>query len=263
MNMIIVLMVILFVMLLIVGGNRGAISVVALCGNIAVLTAVVFLLAQGKSPFVVVLIASVLISYITLQKQNGSNKKTKAAFASVAIVMLLLTGVIYLFVRASGMGGLNEIRGTQEDVMYFYSVDLHINFMHIVIIVTVLSVLGAVMDTALSVTSAVYEVSTHRTDMTTYELFQSGMQVGRDIIGTTVNTLVFAYFGESILLFAYLSIGKYTISSILNSKFLLQEISVMLFGAIACLLTVPISAYLIGRLIRRKPGNVLKKKEAR
>lgn len=257
MNMILIFAVILFVLLIIFGGNRGAISVVALCGNILVLAVVTLLLAGGAPVLPVILVASVIISFITLQKQNGTNYKTNAAFLSVAVIMVLFTGIIYLFVWGAGLGGLNEIRATQDDVMYYYTVDIHINMLQVTIGITLLSVLGAVIDTALSVTSAVYEVSVHKPDLSMRELFYSGMQVGREIIGTTVNTLVFAYFGESILLFAYLQIGKYTIANILNSKFLLQEISVMLFGALACLITVPVSAICIGYFIRKKPDRLL------
>ena len=55
----------------------------------------------------------------------------------------------------------------------------------------------------LSVTSSVYEVWTHKNSLTAKELTSSGYQVGKEIIGTTVNTLLFAYLGGSILLFAY------------------------------------------------------------
>ena len=51
----------------------------------------------------------------------------------------------------------------------------------------------------------------------------------------------FAYFGGSILLFSYVRIQQYNLEIILNSRFLFQDVAIMLSGAIACLITVPVS----------------------
>ena len=108
------------------------------------------------------------------------------------------------------------------------------------------------MDTALSVTSAVYEVAVHRKDLDRSAYFQSGIEVGKEIIGTTVNTLVFAYLGESLMLFAYLEKNGYSPEMMLNSKVLFQNIAVMLLGIIACLLSVPVAAYLVAWKVGQK-----------
>lgn len=246
---------ILFVLILAVGGDRGAVSVMALAGNIIILSLAVILLAGGHSPILITLLAGGVISYITLIKQNGKNVKTGAAFLATAIVMLLLMFVIYGMVWASKSGGLNEIQSIQEDVMYFYSVDIRINMLHIAVCICLLSTLGAVLDTTLSITSSVYEVAAHKQDLNRQELYHSGLQIGKEIIGTTINTLLFAYLGESILLFAYLKIGKFTFETILNSNFLFQNAAVMLFGGIACLLAVPAASICIAHFIR--PENIV------
>ena len=90
-------------------------------------------------------------------------------------------------------------------------------------------------------TSSVYEVWTHKNSLVEKELTSTGYQVGKEIIGTTVNTLLFAYLGGSILLFSYVQTQKYSLEIILNSRFLFQDVAIMLFGAIACLVAVPVS----------------------
>lgn len=250
--MIAILAMILFVLMLIVGGERGATSIMALAGNIVVLAFTIILLAGGYSPFLVLLLATVVISCISLFGQNGKNVKTKAAFLAVMLVMFFVTICIYFVVWKYRGGGLNEIQSIQEDVMYYYNVNIQISMMKIAVSVTILSALGAAIDTALSVTSAVHEVAFHKKKLTEKELFHSGMQVGKEIIGTTVNTLLFAYLGESLLLFAYLKREKFPLELIINSKFLFQELSVMLFGAITCLFIVPVSAYFASRYLIKK-----------
>lgn len=246
-----ILALILFVLLLVVGGERGAISIMALVGNIAVLWAAIILMAKGYSPLLITILAGAAISYITLVKQNGSNIKTGAAFLAASAVMLVLLFVIYLLIWKSKSGGLNEIQAIQDDMLY-YNVDIHVNMLQVAVCICLLSTLGAVLDTALAVTSSVYEVGGHRPDLSGRELFHSGIQIGKEIIGTTLNTLLFAYLGESILLFAYLKIGKYTFETIINSKFLFQNASIMLFGGIACTVTVPVAAACIAFFIKEK-----------
>ncbi len=129
--------------------------------------------------------------------------------------------------------------------------DIDINMQKIASGIVILSALGAVMDTALSVTSAVYEVSVHKKELSRKEYFQSGIQVGRDIIGTTVNTLLFAYFGESMMMFTYLAKGKYNLEMVLNSKFLFQGLAMMSVGIIACLLAVPLSSWTVSWMLTR------------
>lgn len=243
---------ILFVLLLIVGGERGAIAVMALVGNIAVLALLVFLMSGGHSPLLLTFLACIAISYITLFKQNGNNLKTKAAFNATLIVMGALVIVIFITVWASKAGGLNEIQAIQEDVMFYYSVDIDTNMMHVAVCMVLLSTMGAVTDTALAVSSSVYEVYSHNPGLSVRELFHSGMQIGREIIGTTINTLLFAYLGESMLLFAYLKTGKFTLETIINSKFLFEGTAVMLFGGIACLGAVPVTAVCISRMLEKK-----------
>ena len=84
-----ILALVLFVLLLAVGGERGASSILTLAGNIFVLTVTIFLLAGGFPPILLTFLAGTVISYLTLIKQNGKNKKTGAAFLATAAVMLL------------------------------------------------------------------------------------------------------------------------------------------------------------------------------
>ena len=228
--MIIFLALVLIVLMILIGGERGAVSLMTLAGNIVILFISILLMSIGFPALLLILAAGAGVCYNSLFYQNGNNPKTRAAFLATLLVMLLLFIPIYL-------------------IMYYYSTDIHINMLHVAVFVTVFSTLGAVIDTALSVTSSVYEVWTHKNSLTAKELTSSGYQVGKEIIGTTVNTLLFAYLGGSILLFAYVQTQQYNLEIILNSKFLFQDVAIMLSGAIACLFTVPVSIRCVIRQI--------------
>lgn len=239
---------ILLFSVIIVGGERGAISLIALCGNLLLLSLSIFLMAIGVPSLLVTIGASGAVSCITLFYQNGSNIKTWSAFVAVVVTMSVLFVFIYGVVWRTEIGGLNEIQAVGEDVLYYYNVNLGISMKNVMASIIILSTLGAVLDMSLTVTVSVYEVKNHKPDITITEMIKSGMHIGSEVIGTTVNTLLFAYLGESLLLFSYLKMQKYSMELLLNSKILFQNCASMFFGAIACVLVMPISAILLAKM---------------
>lgn len=244
-KMLIILGLILMIVVVLVGGDRGAMSLIALAGNILCLSLAIWLYAVGAPVFLVTAGAGILISCITLFYQNGTNIKTWSAFCgcnyNVCVICIYLSGRMEKW-----GGGLNEIQALGEDVFY-YNMNLDISMPKVATAVIVLSTLGAVIDMALTVTTSVYEVKCHKPDIKMNKLVQSGMKIGKDVIGTTVNTLLFAYLGESLLLFAYLRMQNYSIELLLNSKILFQNCISMIFGAISCTMIMPVSAVLIAK----------------
>ena len=244
-DMLMILGFILLFLIMIIGGDRGVISLI---GNMLLLSLAIWLMAAGAPVLLVTVGVGIIISCVTLFYQNGTNEKTKSAFTAVLITMAVLFFFIYMVVWRSEAGGLNEIQAAEDDVLY-YNMNLDINMRNVATAVIILSTLGAVLDMALTVTTSVYEVSIHKPEMKLTELVESGMQIGREVIGTTVNTLLFAYLGESLLLFSYLKMQDYTLETLLNSKILFQNCVSMIFGAIACVVVMPVAAVLVGKRI--------------
>ena len=94
--------------------------------------------------------------------------------------------------------------------------------------------LGAVMDVAMSVSSALYELKEHHQELSKYQLFKSGMNIGSDIIGTMVNTLILAYVGSSLFTIMLFMMQReyFPLIRILNYEFIAVEILRSLFGSI-------------------------------
>ena len=245
--MIKILGIILILCIAFVGGDRGAISIFTLVANLIVLGVAIWFMSIGKSILLITLFAGIIISCITLFYQNGTNKKTWAAFWATMITMSIQFFFVYIMVWKSGVGGLNEIQVKGEEVLY-YNLNIDISMQKVAISVILLSTLGAVLDCALTVVSSVYEVKHHNSNMREKDLIVSGMRVGGDVMGTTVNTLLFAYAGESLLLLSYLKNQKYSLALLINSKMLYQNCVLMIFGAIACVIVIPISAVLITKM---------------
>ncbi len=139
-KMLITLGLILLILIMVVGGDRGVVSLIALCGNLLILSLAIWLMASGVPVLLVTVCVGVVISCITLFYQNGRNGKTWSAFLATMITMLLLFFFIYIVVWRSEAGGLNEIQQVGEDVFY-YNVNLNISMRNVAVSVILLSTL--------------------------------------------------------------------------------------------------------------------------
>ncbi|MGF0032974.1 YibE/F family protein [Bariatricus sp. SGI.154] len=247
--MIFILAVVFFLLLLLVGGERGAVSLIALMGNILVFIAAVIAMSIGLPVILITILASIGVNSITILYQNGTNKKSAAALISVGIVMALLMCLVIWIGGRMHIGGLNEIE-LNSDLSLYYSFAIRVNMRKVCIAMIMIGLLGAVMDTAVAISSSLYEVYEHKPELTVSELFHSGITVGKDVLATTLNTLYFAYIGEALMLLLYLREYQYSLVSILNSKAFLQEFTCIMVSAIGCVLIIPISAQVTAKLLK-------------
>jgi uncharacterized membrane protein len=112
-----------------------------------------------------------------------------------------------------------------------------------------IAALGAVMDVAMSIASSIHEVAETNPQLTPKKLFTSGLNVGRDLMGTMANTLILAFTGSSlnslILIYSY----QVDYHQLMNMNLIGIAIIQGMSGSIAIILTVPIVALLASRLI--------------
>lgn len=120
---------------------------------------------------------------------------------------------------------------------------------------------GAVMDTSMTVASAMDELKTKRPDIGAKELFRSGMRIGRDATGTMANTLVLAFAGSSLNMM--LLIYSYDVSFIqlMNTDFVAVELVRSVAGSLGIILTVPCVAGITAVLLAKLRGAEKPKKK--
>ncbi|MDP3058817.1 MAG: YibE/F family protein, partial [bacterium] len=106
----------------------------------------------------------------------------------------------------------------------------------------IIGALGAVMDVAMSISSAMEEVRKANFLLTTKELFWAGMNVGRDIMGTMANTLILAYTGGAVSLMILVSAYEIEFVRLINMDSLVSEIVRALAGSMGLLTAIPITA---------------------
>ncbi len=256
--MILKLLILLFVLMVLVGGNRGLDSFLALARTVIAFIVNVYLITWGMPPLFTTFLVSVFFVITVLYSQNGKNVKMDAAVMAVTLVLFVIALTSGPILWRAGMSGYNEVEQYEEISMYL-SPNLAIPMSAVSLSAVMLGLLGAIMDTAVAITTAVHEVYVNQKDLSEKQLVQSGMTVGRDILGTTVNTLFFAGLGESIMLAVLFMKNEDTVSVILNSKALFQEVSGIAIGAIGCLLIIPLSSILIAHFLKNSEENGSKK----
>jgi len=252
MNISVVLSIILLILMVIVGGKRGLRSFITLIFNFFILFLMLILIAAKLDPIKVTFIGCILISYVTLFYINGINKKTVASLISITIVILLTMLITYKVGTDAKLQGFSN---EQSETIAYLSLYVQLNFAKIVICQVLIGLLGAIIDVSISISSSMNEI--HKSDLliTQKSLFESGMNIGKDILGTMTNTLLFAYIGGFMTLIIYFNELHYSLADILNAKVFCAEVFQILCGGIGIILIIPITAFVSSKILflKEKP----------
>lgn len=119
--------------------------------------------------------------------------------------------------------------------------------------------LGAVMDTSMSVASAMDELKIKKPDISVKALFASGMKVGRDATGTMANTLVLAFAGSSFNMMLLIYSYDVSFNQLMNTDFIAVELIRGIAGSMGIIMTVPCVAAITAVLLTRRKKVPVKK----
>ncbi len=242
MNVNILLFIILGFLMIKLGGERGRLALAALFFNLLFMFIMLILFNWGFSPILVTLVTSISITAMNLFFINGYSKKTLVAFNSSLIVLVIMMFFIFFSIHFMHLQGLPSEELMEMDM---YSMDVGLSFLLLSISVMTMSVIGAINDIAISITSAISELHVNSPELSEKELYQSGMVVGKDVLASTINTLIFALVGSQIALLVWVSDLHYSFAQFFNTKILVVEWVSLLLSGISITLTIPISTQLM------------------
>lgn len=240
MNVVVLLAVILFVLMVLVGGRQGIRSFLSLFLNFGVLFVTIFLMTNPKnSPIILTFIACTVISCISLFYINKTNSKTITAFISTMVTIGVLLLFITFVTEKSMIQGFGE-ESTEE--ISIFSLYIGVNFVQIGASVIIMSTIGAIMDVAISIATSMHEIFYRNPSISRKKLFTAGLSIGRDILGTDTNTLFFAFFGGYLSLLIWFKDLSYSIGEIINSKVFSAEMTTIFCAGIGIAWIIPIAA---------------------
>ncbi len=257
--LILVLFVIFMVLAMVIGGDRTAKTIVTLLLNGLVMALSLGAMYMGVPPLAVSIVAMVLVSLITLFFQNEVNQKTAVSFVAVLVVNAAIILLIFFVVYQGHLQGMSNIGQQYIRESNGFSGKIGLDMYMIQVAVILATLVGAVIDAAISVVSGIYQVAAHRPDAGSGELFLSGIRISKSILSSTVNTLFFIFAGEYLLVFVDF-MTYYSFTDLINSKEFAQGSVGILISALGSILVMPIASFLAAKAFGKREGSLGKER---
>jgi uncharacterized membrane protein len=248
-----------FILLCAIGGKKG---IKAMGGLIFTMFCMLFillpLLLHGYSTMPVVLLIVIVTSIFSIVLLTGYSKK------SVSAIIGTILGVLFAGFCAWIVEILVNITGFQMDeaeVLILVAKDWGnaLKIKDLLVGGIIISALGGIMDVAVTIASSIHEIQLLNPDLSRRKLFRSGMNVGKDAMGTMANTLILAFTGNSLNLMLMIYSYGIPITQLVNTDLIAIEIIRAIAGSIGIILTVPIIAFIsayLPELHFKKSGTV-------
>ena len=236
-------------LLLIIGGLKGFKAVITL--SITAFTVIKILLPMilaGYNPIWVAILSAVIITIGTFLIIGGINMKSASAIIGT------IGGVLFAGILAYVAGSVMKLTGlsSQEAMMLMYIPQgISFDFRGLLFAGIIIGTLGAVMDIGMSIASAMYEMKSIQPEITPKELIRSGLNIGKDVMGTMSNTLILAYAGSSLPLLLLFMAYEASFIRILNLDLIATEVVRSLVGSIGLILAIPLTALAAGFLLKQ------------
>lgn len=229
----IVYIAILFILLiLLIGGLKGFKSLTSVVINIIIFLSIIQLFLHGINLTLTAVIASLLFIVLSISIVCGINRKTLSAVIGTLAGTLISMLIAVLVIQVNHWSGVHF-----EEMEFLTHPPEQIFLMEILI-----GTLGGIMDIAISIASSIKEIYDKNPEIERKMLINSGMEIGKDIMGTMTNTLVFAYVSGSIPIILLLLRNGFPISYIININLSLEIIRAVT-GSIGIVLSIPITIY--------------------
>lgn len=246
------------VITVLVGRKVGAKSLLGLGLTIlCVFTVMIPLLLGGWPTLPTILGVCAFVTVVEFVILGGVNKKTvcailgtisgvvfAAVFGRLACALMRIDGY-KMYSAEPTIEALLQIKQGQDPLHSLQLGDLLVGGI-------LIAALGAVNDVAMSISSSMNELITVNPSLSRRALLKSGMNIGRDMVGTMTNTLILALVGSSLVLMIYLWSLEPNFQQLMSGTFFSVEMVQAIASSVGVILAVPMSA-LIGTLLYAKP----------
>lgn len=237
----IILIFILFLFCIgIIGGKKGIKAIISLVFTIVCIYFILIKgIYKGNNAIIYSFLTAFIVVSISFIIMNGFNRKTLTALVG-SFGGIVISGILALI-----FNNMSKLSGAGEDIMQLTAnlSTINYNFRDILFSGIIISTIGICMHVSISIVSALDEIKMKTPEITWKELFKDGMKVGKEIIGTTSNTLILAYIGSLLtLILLFMSTTDSNLISIINKENVAEQLISALSASIGVVLTIPITA---------------------
>lgn len=226
-----------------VGGKKGIMSILSVIFNAVIFYIAIELYFKGVNLFLLCCFSAVVFSCGCLAMVSGVNKKTAAAIVSTLIGTTVTISIAFIVLR------LTKGSGVRFDQMQYLIRPYEVIFISELLI----GGLGAIMDISITMSSSMSELIDKDASISFSALKKSGVEIGKDIMGTMTNVLFFTYVCGCIPLIVLAMRNDTRLSDIMKN-YLNLEIVRSFVGSIGIVVTIPIAIYVSSKMLRNKEG---------
>ncbi|MCI6729630.1 MAG: YibE/F family protein [Clostridiales bacterium] len=234
-------------MVILYGRKKGLAAVAAL---VVTLLNVVFLfipmLINGVPAIPAAILVVLLSTLYTMVVLNGLCKKSLIATACCTLCTAFAGVLAWLVGR---FGWISTLNTPEVENLLFITENTKFRIDNLLTAGILISSMGAVMDTCMSIVSSLYELRDQNPAITPKQLRKSGMNIGKDIMGTMTNTLILAFVGSSLNLIVIYYMYCMPAISLLNTDFIVVEAVKGLIGSMAVVMSIPCAAALTAAVL--------------
>ena len=238
--------VLFFVLLAVVSGKTGIRSAFGLLFTFVVVFGLLIpLIVRGAPPVPLALGLVLCIVVVSLISILGFTKKTTASIVGTGlgiVICCLLFGIISYMLQITGYNV------SQVDALVLIENNTDIRIGGFLFIGVLIASLGGVMDVSVSVASSVAELKDTNPTLSFKSLFRSGVVIGRDVVGATLNTLIMAFTGSAFVSLILFRIYDYPLIMLINNDEIVIEVLQALASSSALILCAPITAFITARV---------------
>lgn len=242
--------VVFMLLLCVIGGKKGFMSLVSLGYTLLMLFFVLIPALYYGAPMLPTTIGIIIMTnLICFGLIDGVNRKTISGFLGTS------AGVLFAGLFAYVMGKVTHITGfqtTEAESLLLECYDFGLKITDIFTAGILISALGAVMDVAMSIASAIHELATINPELTAKELFRSGMNIGRDAMGTMSNTLILAFVGSSLSTIIMIYSYQLPLTQLWSTDLVAREVIQGISGSVGIIMTVPFVTLFAATIMKRK-----------
>ncbi len=235
--------VLFFVLIAIVAGLKGIKSMLALVISIYIILFFdVALLMNGYNNVLITIVTVILCTIYSTLILYGYSKMSLINMLSVVISFVFVSLLVKLMSKGLNISGYNM--DNIEELILVIGKVWKLKIQNLLFSTVAIASLGASMDISVSIASSLKEIKSKNINISQRELFKSGMNIGKDIIGTMVNTLVFAFIGSSLVgIMIFILHGTNTFNRVVSSDFFAVELTKSIIGASVVIIMVPVTSF--------------------
>ena len=249
-DQILILGAVFVLLVLLIGHWQGVNTLISLALTcLAVFYVFIPAVLAGESIYLWSIATCIYVTFMTLFIVNGVNAKSIGAILGCLAGIVVAAVLTIFFEESMTLTGLLDENSV---LLYGLNPDAPFNLKAIIFAAIIIGSMGAIMDVSISIAAALEELKEKLPQITFGELFQSGMNISRDIMGTMANTLILAYIGSALagvlLMVAYNS----AMIDLFNREMIVVECLQALAGSIGILMALPFTVLICALLYQSK-----------